>query len=114
MKATKATEDRLDEIRRQAAESAQLAGRGNGAPAPQIRGKESYYGLPVLKAPLWTWEVPLYFFIGGIAGVSAVIAFAAQMLGGDPQLTRAALWIAIIGAMICPVLLISDLGRPAR
>lgn len=112
----KATEERLDEIRRAAADKASLVGQG---PAPtthpqQIRGKESYYGLPVLKAPLWTWEVPLYFFIGGIAGVSAVIAFAAQMLGGDPQLTRAALWIAIIGAMICPVLLISDLGRPAR
>jgi formate-dependent nitrite reductase membrane component NrfD len=112
----KATEERLDEIRRAAADKASLVGQG---PAPathhqQIRGKESYYGLPVLKAPLWTWEVPLYFFIGGIAGVSAVIAFAAQMLGGDPALARAALWVAIIGAAICPVLLISDLGRPAR
>jgi formate-dependent nitrite reductase membrane component NrfD len=114
MKATKATEDRLDEIRRQAAESAQLAGRGNGAPAPQIRGKGSYYGLPVLKAPVWTWEVPLYFFIGGVAGLSSCVGFIAHLFGNDPALVRDALWIALIGAALCPVFLIADLGRPAR
>ena len=26
-----------------------------------------YYGLPLLKAPVWTWEVPAYFFAGGTA-----------------------------------------------
>src|ERR1700721_965697 len=114
MKATKATEDRLDEIRRQAAESAQLAGRGNGAPAPQIRGKGSYYGLPVLKAPVWTWEVPLYFFLGGISGVSACIGFIAQLFRSDPAFVRVCFWIALIGASICPILLIADLGRPKR
>ena len=112
----KATEERLDEIRKAAAETTQPGGdrRGPATHPQQIRGRESYYGLPVLKAPLWTWEVPLYFFIGGIAGVSAVVAFAAQMFGETAALVRAALWVAIIGAAICPVLLISDLGRPAR
>jgi formate-dependent nitrite reductase membrane component NrfD len=112
----KATEERLDEIRREAADKALPVGQGREPVKhpPQIRGRESYYGLPVLKAPLWTWEVPLYFFIGGIAGVSAVVAFAAQMFAKDPALTRAALWVAIIGAAICPVFLISDLGRPER
>jgi formate-dependent nitrite reductase membrane component NrfD len=109
----KATEERLDEIRKAAA--ALPVGSGQ-APAthPQIRGRESYYGLPVLKAPVWTWEVPLYFFVGGIAGVSATLAFAAQLFGSDPALIRAALWIAIVGATICPILLIADLGRPSR
>src|SRR5271168_4099473 len=107
----KATEERLDEIR----ETALQAG-----PAPQTlpqtspQSGESYYGLPVLKAPVWTWEVPLYFFLGGISGVSGCIAFVAQLFRSDPALIRVALWMALIGALICPVLLIADLGRPTR
>jgi formate-dependent nitrite reductase membrane component NrfD len=114
IRASKATEERLDEIRRTAAESASTVG-GNGAHrAPQIRGKESYYGLPVLKAPVWTWEIPIYFFIGGIAGLSASLALIAQLFGGEPSLVRCALWVTLIGAAICPIFLIADLGRPAR
>jgi hypothetical protein len=37
----------------------------------------SYYGLPVLKPPVWTWEVPAYFFVGGAAGAAAVIGAVA-------------------------------------
>jgi len=112
----KATEERLDEIRKAAAEKAPPAGH-DGRPAmppSQIRGKDSYYGLPVLKAPVWTWEIPLYFFVGGIAGVSAVAALAAQIFGGEPALIRSALWVAFLGSAICPILLIADLGKPAR
>jgi hypothetical protein len=81
---------------------------------PQIQGQESYYGLPALKPPVWTWEIPLYFFIGGISGASACIAFVAHVFGADPALIRVASWIALIGAFICPMLLIADLGRPSR
>ncbi len=111
----KATEERLEEIRKAAGENAQApaATQQAGGVQSALRG-ESYYGLPVLKAPVWTWEVPLYFFVGGIAGVSACIGFAAQLFHGDPALIRVALWMALIGAAICPVLLIADLGRPAR
>jgi formate-dependent nitrite reductase membrane component NrfD len=110
----KATEDRLDEIRRTAADAA-ASGNGRGAPShPQIRGRESYYGLPVLKAPVWTWEVALYFFIGGVSGMSAALALAAQLFGKDPALIRMALWVGFIGSAICPMLLIADLGRPSR
>ena len=106
----KATEERLDEIRRAATEGAPATGaQPSSSPAQQ-----SYYGLPVLKKPLWTWEVPLYFFLGGIAGVSSCLAFAAQIFGYDPALIRIALWMALIGAAVCPILLISDLGRPSR
>jgi hypothetical protein len=101
----KATEERLDEIR----EAALQAGPAQGPQTP-----ESYYGLPVLKAPVWSREVPLYFFLGGISGVSACIGFIAQLFGSDPALVRVCLWIALIGAAICPILLIIDLGRPAR
>jgi formate-dependent nitrite reductase membrane component NrfD len=74
----------------------------------------SYYGLPVLKPPVWTWEVPAYFFVGGTAGAAAVIAAAARMAGGRPDLVRDARWIAAAGGAISPPLLIADLGRPER
>ncbi|MEX2273582.1 MAG: NrfD/PsrC family molybdoenzyme membrane anchor subunit [Vicinamibacterales bacterium] len=75
----------------------------------------NYRGAPLLKPPVWTWEVPLYFFIGGLAGAAAVIAATAQFAGVAPDsLVRDAKWIAAIGGGISPLLLISDLGRPAR
>jgi Polysulphide reductase, NrfD len=101
----RATEERLDEIRMAASQSGMV-------PAPQAG--ESYYGLPVLRAPGWTLEVPLYFFLGGISGVSACVGFVSQLFRSDPALTRVCLWVALIGAAICPILLIADLGRPAR
>jgi len=66
------------------------------------------------KPPVWTWEVPLYFFVGGVAGISAVIAFVSSMTGTDTGTTIAARWVAATGALVSPLLLISDLGRPAR
>src|SRR5581483_8123899 len=73
-----------------------------------------YYGLPVLKAPVWTWEIPLYFFVGGTAGAAAVLAAAYAMFGQAPLVARRARWIALAGGLLSPVLLISDLGRPER
>lgn len=102
---SKATEQRLDEIRKAA-----VAGVG----LVEARIGDSYYGLPALKPPVWTWQVPLYFFLGGIAGMSACIGFAAHVFHNDPALVRLCLWIGLAGAAICPVLLIADLGRPAR
>lgn len=111
----KATEQRLDEIREAAAASANTPATAPAVGETHPRdGRESYYGLPVLKAPTWTWEVPLYFFFGGIAGVSACIAFFANLFHADPALVRVSLWVGLIGAAICPALLISDLGRPSR
>jgi hypothetical protein len=106
----KATEERLQEIRRAAGNSAQPG----AAIHPQIQGRQSYYGLPALKGPVWTWEVPLYFFIGGVSGVSSCIAFIAHIFQADPALIRLSLWMGLVGAGICPMLLIADLGRPLR
>ena len=111
----KATEERLEEIRKAAANAAEVAGTPKGrARSPQTLEERSYYGQPALKAPVWTWEVPLYFFFGGVAGMASCIAFVAQLFHADPVLVRLSLWAALVGAAICPVLLISDLGRPAR
>src|SRR5207237_1749610 len=54
----------------------------------------------------------LYFFFGGLAGMSAVIASAA-IIFHHVDLARAAMWLAAIaGAVLSPILLIMDLGRP--
>lgn len=75
----------------------------------------TYRDTPLLKPPVWTWEVPVYFFIGGAAGVAAVIAAAAHFSGAaTATLASDAKWIAAIGALLSPLLLISDLGRPER
>ncbi|HTK75593.1 MAG TPA: NrfD/PsrC family molybdoenzyme membrane anchor subunit, partial [Gemmataceae bacterium] len=67
-----------------------------------------------LKPPVWTWEVPAYFFAGGAAGAAAVIAGVAAAAGADPALVQDARWVAAAGALVSPPLLIADLGRPRR
>ena len=79
--------------------------------------------VPLLKPPVWTWEVPAYFFVGGASGAAAVIAAIAGLrseAGSFPSVSsfttiaEHARWIAAAGALIAPPLLISDLGRPTR
>jgi len=105
------TEQRLDQLRDEAYGKGVVAGRGVDVAGGPIPRKPGYYGEPVVRPPVWTWEVPLYFFFGGIAGMSAVIALASGFHHVD--LARTAMWVAVIaGAVISPILLIMDLGRP--
>jgi formate-dependent nitrite reductase membrane component NrfD len=73
----------------------------------------SYYGHPVIKEPTWTWEIPCYFFTGGLSGASSVLSLSAKLFGNE-KLSRTALFIGAVGDAISPLLLISDLGRPER
>lgn len=110
-------ERRLDDIRREAERRGQLrvvTPRPSGAPFPQASPETGYYGIPLLKQPPWTWEIPLYFFVGGAAGAAAVIGAIADYTGADRELVQHARWIAAAGSVISPALLISDLGRPER
>jgi hypothetical protein len=68
---------------------------------------------PVIKPPVWTWEVPLYFWLGGIASGSSFVALACD-LAGDEASARKARKVAVAALVPCPPLLISDLGRPER
>ncbi len=105
------TEQRLQELREQAWDKGIVAGRGvdvTGGPIPRRSG---YYGQPIVKPPVWTWEIPIYFFIGGFAGMAAVIAFAGLVFH-EIDLARTAMWLATIGAVLSPILLTIDLGRP--
>jgi hypothetical protein len=73
----------------------------------------SYYGRPVLKSPVWTPEIPLYFWTGGLGGASAGLAFGAELTGNEELARRA--WANALAAMaVSPVLLISDLGVRRR
>jgi formate-dependent nitrite reductase membrane component NrfD len=68
---------------------------------------------PLIKPPVWTWEVPLYFWVGGIASGSAFVALAAD-LAGDEWSASVARKVALGAVLPAPVLLIADLGRPGR
>jgi len=110
-------EVKLIQIRREAEQRGAVAGKGirpGGSPFPIASPETGYYGIPLLKEPAWTGEIPLYFFVGGAAGAAAVMGAIANYTGADRKLVRNARWIAAAGALISPALLISDLGRPER
>jgi hypothetical protein len=67
----------------------------------------------IMKPPVWTWEVPLYFWTGGIASGSSFVALACD-LAGDHKSARTARIVSLAALAPSPVLLILDLGRPER
>lgn len=69
----------------------------------------SYYGRPILKPHQWKSEIPIYFWIGGVSGASAVACILAR-LRHHHNLARFYKRVALAGALISPVLLTSDLG----
>jgi hypothetical protein len=136
----RASESRLDALREEARRTGGVLGASGpvaGGPIP-LGGRDGarpvalgggngrppgYYGRPIVKPPVWTWEIPLYFFVGGLAGMASVLALAATLAdvdaaledtGGMAGLIRAARWLAAAGAAVSPILLTLDLGRPTR
>ena len=110
-------ERKLEAIREEADRKGLVTGTGIepvGAPIPRASEETGYYGLPLLKQPQWSWEIPLYFFVGGAAGSAATIGAMADWIGGDYELAKHARWMALGGAGISTALLIADLGRPSR
>ncbi|MEA2427099.1 MAG: hypothetical protein QOF37_727 [Thermoleophilaceae bacterium] len=83
-----------------------------GSPPPAEEMPERIIG-PIMKAPVWTWEVPLYFWFGGIAAGSSFVALACDM-AGDERSAITARKVAMAALLPSPPLLIMDLGRPAR
>lgn len=112
-----ASERRLTQLRDEAQSRGVVSEQGvrpGGAPFPRASEETGYYGIHLLKEPQWTWEIPLYFFVGGAAGSSSVIAAMADWIGDDYELAKHARWVATAGSMASSALLISDLGRPSR
>lgn len=84
--------------------------------ATEDEGTPTYYGQPAIKQPTWIWSIPLYFYVGGVAGASAVLGAAAQLTGDDAlrPLVQRCRWVAAVGSAASAGLLIHDLGKPAR
>ena len=81
------------------------------------RGREdkNYYGIPPIKHAHWTWQIPVYFWIGGIGTGVHLFSTIAQILGHrDGALTRASRYTLLGTMILSPILLIWDLGRPER
>lgn len=99
--------------------SAEPAGRRGGrrGGGEELRVPEarftSYYGRPILKAPVWKWDIAAYLFTGGLAAGSSLLAAGGQ-LTGRPALRRAGRVTALAAVSASTVFLIRDLGRPAR
>jgi Polysulphide reductase, NrfD len=110
------TERRLESLHNQAWKNGVVTGRGvdvAGGPIPTpLATGPGYYGQPVVKPPVWTWEIPVYFFVGGLSGMSAVIALAAAIFH-HVEVVRGAMWLAAVGVVLSPILLVLDLGRPS-
>ena len=85
-----------------------------GATRRRASAARRYYGRPVIKPPVWTPEIPLYFFAGGLAGASAGARRCWRSCAGTRALARRAWALALAGGVVSPALLISDLGRPER
>ena len=58
------------------------------------REEKNYYGIPPIKHAHWTWQIPVYFWIGGIGAGVHLFSTMAQILGHrDAALIRASRYI---------------------
>ncbi|GAB3082667.1 NrfD/PsrC family molybdoenzyme membrane anchor subunit [Micromonospora schwarzwaldensis] len=73
----------------------------------------SYYGRPVLKPPVWRWDIAAYLFTGGLAAGSSLLAAGGQ-LTGRPALRRGGRVASLAAVSASAYFLINDLGRPSR
>ncbi len=83
---------------------------------PHGAAPAGYYGLPMLKEPVWGWEIAWYFLLEGISAGAYILATMARLAGDDrdSDTVRVGEYIALAALVPCPPLLIADLGRPER
>ena len=86
------------------------------AATPDGVKEPGYYGLPILKRPFWRWEIALYFFFEGISAgtmYSALSPVCATEIS-SATIIRRGRYLSFATMLLCPPLLIADLGRPER
>jgi len=74
----------------------------------ELQEEPSYYDYPVLKAPVWRWEIIWYFFFGGLAAGCYVIATIASLFGSkeDRAVVRTGYYLSLLAVLPYPPLLI--------
>jgi len=79
-------------------------------------GQPAYYDITLLQSPVWTKEVGIYFFLGGLSSSAFSIARLSDRFGRGRlrPVTRAGTLIAALAALPCAPLLIWDLGDRTR
>jgi len=79
-------------------------------------GTPAYYDISLLKSSVWTHEVGIYFFLGGMSSSAFSIARMADRFGRGKYraVTQVGTAIAILTALPCAPLLILDLGDRTR
>jgi formate-dependent nitrite reductase membrane component NrfD len=83
--------------------------------ADSRRDDKNYYGIPPIKHAHWTWQIPVYFWIGGIGAGVHLFSTVAQLLGHeDRALIRTSRYTVLLTMILSPIFLIWDLGRPER
>jgi hypothetical protein len=88
--------------------------RGGEQPVVPDATFTSYYGKPVINSPVWeSPDIPGYFFTGGLAGASSMLALAADATR-RPGLARVSKTGAAVGVVLSVAGLVHDLGRPGR
>lgn len=83
-------------------------------PSRPAEARLDYYRLPLLKEPVWIWSVPAYFYVGGVAGGSALLAALLHRRRGYRTLAGWCRLFAFLGSTAGPALLTWDLGKMLR
>ncbi len=76
----------------------------------------TYYERRMLQESVWSWAIPLYYYVGGLSGASMALA-AAVTLKKDESLdefVQRCHTLGFVGTVVSGGLLIYDLGRPMR
>jgi hypothetical protein len=89
------------------------AGAGSDDLAVPPAEFRSYYGRPVIKAPVWKADIAAYLFTGGLAAGSSLLAAGADATGRR-GLRRSARLVSVGAVGASTFFLIHDLGRPSR
>jgi formate-dependent nitrite reductase membrane component NrfD len=72
--------------------------------------------MALLQSPHWPFLIDVYFFLGGLAGGAFVIATVANLLDVRRyrDVVRTGYYLALAALIPCPIILVVDLGVPAR